>query len=164
MRAIILSLRFILSLLLLCLLLLNLGLLASFHLAQENPPQLLGYYLMHVDSPDMAGTLQEHDAVVIQAQPSYSMGEVVAYTRSGKTMLHRIVGYNPSGFITKGDACPDTDDRLLTESDILGLAVLQLPAFGAAAKFLTSPFCTLCIAASWLLLCLLPGRLLRRDS
>lgn len=149
--------RFVLTLLFIIVLVFNLGLLVSGYLLDEDPPQIMGYSVIDIDShTGMEPTLMTGDALILHGQPQYDMGEVVGFFREGELMVRRIVGYNSEGFITQGDRLPETDPVLLYPREILGLAVLQVPGFGIVVNWLTSPFGTVTLIIAWLLLIGLP--------
>src|SRR2546421_7228184 len=70
------------------------------------PPQLGGHtrYVGIVGS-SMHPHLHAGDLVLLRTESEYQSGDVVAYRSAvlGTTVLHRIVGHDDIGFITKGD-------------------------------------------------------------
>lgn len=162
MKAILIFIRTVITLLIVMLLVVNLALMLSSTVDNGKPPQVAGSYLVVVENSDMEPTLKPEDLVITREQSQYEMGEVVAYIKSGTLQIHRIVGTNSSGFITQGDAAEETDDTLLATSEILGEAVVYIPQFGPFMEWLMSPICTGLLALAWLLLILLPIRLERR--
>lgn len=162
MKAILVILRTVITLLIVILLVVNLALMLSASIDNGKPPQVAGSYLVEVEGSDMEPTLQPKDVVIARKQPQYEMGEVVAYIKSGALQVHRIVGTNSSGFITQGDAAAETDDTLLVTSEILGEAVVYLPQFGPIMGWLMTPICTVVLVLAWFLMILLPVRLERR--
>lgn len=162
MKAVLVIIRTVITLLIVMLFVVNLALMISSSVDNGEPPQVAGNYLVVVGNSDMEPTLQPKDVVITREQSQYEMGEVVAYIKSGTLQVHRIVGTNSSGFITQGDAAAETDDTLLVTSEILGEAVMYIPQFGPVMEWLMTPICTGLLALSWLLLILLPIRLERR--
>lgn len=70
---------------------------------------LLLTYTRRVDGVSMRPTFEEGDLVVIQPvqMSSVSLGDVIVYSspcsRSGFSVIHRVVGLKDGGFLTRGD-------------------------------------------------------------
>ena len=81
------------------------------------------------------------DLVVVSRASSYRVGEIAAYRIPGKhlTVLHRIIGGGPDGFVFKGDNNQSTDLTHPSAAQLLGHAVLHLPRAGAWAGLAASP-------------------------
>lgn len=80
----------------------------------------------------MTGTYATGDVVVTLRTASYDPGEVVVFHQSTvagapDTVVHRIVGSTPTGYVTRGDANPANDPWHPTANDIAGRVVLHLP-------------------------------------
>lgn len=69
-----------------------------------------------------------------------SQGDVVVYsTDQGARIMHRIVGGDESGWITRGDNNAYEDPFSPTSDDIEGVAVIAYPSVGRASALLLSP-------------------------
>ncbi len=69
-----------------------------------------------------------------------SQGDVVVYsTDQGARIMHRIVGGDESGWITRGDNNAYEDPFSPTSDDIEGVAVISYPSIGRASALLLSP-------------------------
>jgi signal peptidase I len=81
------------------------------------------------------------DLVVVTRQPSYGIGDIVAYRRPGHTdvVLHRIIGGDPSGWVFKGDNNQGVDPTKPVESQLVGKAFLHVSQGGTWLRRLTSP-------------------------
>jgi signal peptidase I len=81
------------------------------------------------------------DMVVVARMPSYHVGQIVAYEMQGRNfvVLHRIIGGNADGFVFKGDNNQSTDPTRPTQKDLLGRAVLHIPAGGLWLQRIASP-------------------------
>jgi signal peptidase I len=79
------------------------------------------------------------DLVVVVDKDTYQIGDIVAYRSGRLTVLHRIIGGDPdSGFVIKGDNNQSTDPKRPTSAQLLGRAVLHVPAGGIWLRRLTS--------------------------
>jgi len=70
----------------------------------------------------MHGTFKDGDFLWISAVPlaSLQVGDVVAFSFNGKSIAHRIVGRDESGFVTQGDRNLGRDGPYLTTKKLLG--------------------------------------------
>jgi signal peptidase I len=80
------------------------------------------------------------DLVVVTRQPSYGIGDIVAYRRPGHTdvVLHRIIGGTPSGWVFKGDNNQSVDPTKPVESQLVGKAILHVSQGGTWLRRFTS--------------------------
>jgi signal peptidase I len=79
--------------------------------------------------------------VVVQRQPSYEVGDVVAYRSSqlGQTVLHRVVEVDGSTLILKGDANSWLDPVSPAPEDVIGERTLQIAGAGRVLQLLQNP-------------------------
>ncbi len=90
-----------------------------------------------VSGHSMNPTYHTGDLVVLRAQSTYRVGQIVVYRvpagdpAAGMFVVHRIVGGgNVTGFVTKGDNNPSVDIWTPHNIDIQGAAVLLVPQAG----------------------------------
>jgi signal peptidase I len=81
------------------------------------------------------------DLVVVAEAGSYRVGEIAAYRENphAPTVLHRIIAKDPDGFVLKGDNNASVDPFTPAEGDLLGRAVLHVPAVGRLLGPVLSP-------------------------
>jgi len=70
---------------------------------------------------------------------NYDKGDVVVYDTEYGTVIHRIVGRNDGGFVTKGDAKKHVDPWRPKEGDIKGEVLITIPYLGTALRLLSTP-------------------------
>lgn len=89
----------------------------------------------------MEPTLRRGDLVVVRPQPSYRVGDVVAYrSETLKTVvLHRIVDRRGATYDLKGDNNTWIDTDHPPESALLGRMELRLPGLGTHVQRAASP-------------------------
>jgi len=93
----------------------------------------------------MEPALPTGSVVVIRAQPSYSAGDVVTFGRAGTKELvtHRISAVNygegSKTFVTKGDANNSLDQGSITNDQIQGKVVFDIPYLGYVQNWLRTP-------------------------
>ena len=107
--------------------------------------------------------------VIVQAEASYLVGDVVAFVNDGGiNVVHRIVEITEEGFVTQGDNNSFQDREFITDEDIVGRAVLVLPYVGFTILFLKTP-AGMSIFGLWAASVLIPrkshkSKLTRRQS
>lgn len=130
-------------------------------------PQSLGGSVAYVrvDGHSMDPTLHLGDLAVVRRQPSYRIGDAVAYRiphgefGAGALVIHRLVGGNGTGgYVTKGDNKTLNDEWHPKTSDIVGKVRYDVPSFGTGMAALTRPvYLGGLIAALTVLMMLLPA-------
>ena len=97
-------------------------------------------------SGSMEPTLAINDLVLVKAQDSYQIDDVVVYQTGGSLVIHRIIELRDGGYVTKGDA-NNTEDGLIAPEAVKGRMFFRVPYLGAAVRFLqTLPGAALVIA------------------
>ena len=64
---------------------------------------------------------------------SAEVGDVIAYELGGMTVTHRVVGKTSQGYITKGDKNAAEDPGIVSQEQITGSALFDIPYIGYAA-------------------------------
>lgn len=108
----------------------------------------------------LSGSMEPHlpvgSLVITLPSDTYDIGNIVAFTRDGITVTHRIakkeVSRNIFSFVTKGDANNTTDEQKITQDAIIGKELLFIPYIGRLIVFIkTVPGFLLCIVLPALL-------------
>lgn len=87
----------------------------------------------------MEPTYYEGDLVVLQAQPDYEIGDIVAFRVQGSNVIHRIIDKSPGGYTLQGDNKNAPDPWTPTNDDVLGKAWFHIPAGGRYLLTLKQP-------------------------
>jgi signal peptidase I len=89
----------------------------------------------------MEPTLHRGDLAVVRAQPSYHVGDIVAYRSETlhTVVLHRIIGRDGERFVFKGDNNTWVDTDHPTESALIGKMEMRLPGVGTQVQKVASP-------------------------
>lgn len=157
MRVMIKIIRGLLTLILCAVILLNGWLLVQQRMLKKDAPEVFGYSQYIVTSGSMEPSIHAGDLILIKAQGSYQLGDVVTFLDGGgAAVTHRIMGSVSGQFITKGDANNTEDNDLLPPENIVGKLALVLPGAGEAVLFLRSPLGLLILLAAGVLLIKLP--------
>ena len=97
---------------------------------------LLGFKPTVIVSESMAPTFQVGDMLVVSpVDPSFIVvGDVIQFTKGDATIVHRVVEIQPFQgvfwFVTKGDANDAPDSELVSETEIIGKVVFNIPKIG----------------------------------
>lgn len=113
-------------------------------------------------------------------EPTYSLGDLAVTWRTeprvgdvvlfsvpdgpaeGEPVIHRIVGGDPSGWITRGDNNANPDGWMPANQDVLGEVVIHLPEAGRVLWFLRSPLAIALLAGAVVTLWMWPDPRNRR--
>lgn len=92
----------------------------------------------------MEPTMHEGDLVLVRPEPSYEVGDVIAFRvpedGARATVIHRVVGGTAaSGYRTQGDNRDTVDLWRTPPRDVLGASWIRIRAVGKALVFLRSP-------------------------
>lgn len=130
-------------------------------------PRIFGWAYLHVITGSMEPAIPTDSLILIHAQDSYAVGDIVTYVREGGTrsITHRIVEIWEDTVVTQGDANNATDERMQADT-IMGKVLVIVPGMGKAILWLRSMPGILLISALGVALLFLPElrRLLRRKK
>ena len=88
-----------------------------------------GYVI--VSGKSMEPTLYAGDLVITKQQPSYEVGDIVAFRVEGGMVIHRIIGGDAeNGYVIQGDNKPTPDLWRPTPAEILGRQWIAIPNAG----------------------------------
>jgi signal peptidase I len=106
--------------------------------------------LVTVDGTSMLPTYRGSDIVVLRPASGYRIGEIVGYRSAllHRVVLHRIVGQRDGRYTLKGDNNTYTDPEQPTREQLIGRAVLRLPAAGKVTNRLHRPWLLALLAAA----------------
>ena len=97
-----------------------------------------GYII--VSGHSMEPTLLTGDLAVTQRQPSYAVGDIVAFETEGGVVIHRIVGGDAvTGYQVKGDNKERPDLWRPRPEIIVGKVWFWVPQMGSALAFVRQP-------------------------
>lgn len=89
----------------------------------------------------MEPTLHRGDLAIVRPQPTYRVGDIVAYRSRtlNRLVLHRIIGRDGERFLVKGDNNSWTDLDRPTAADLVGTMERRVPGLGKAVQRAGSP-------------------------
>ena len=87
----------------------------------------------------MADTIQIGDAVVVELTKDVKENDIIVYKEDDDFITHRLIEINENGdFVTKGDA-NNTEDKPISESQVLGKVIYIIPKLGIWRRAILSP-------------------------
>jgi signal peptidase I len=135
--------------------------------AQYLRPQFLGGRAAYVlvSGKSMLPRYHTGDLVLVEKQPSYHVGQLIAYrvpkgdSMAGAQVIHRIIGGNAqTGFVVQGDNRTAPDVWRPKLRDIVGAKALRIPNAVLVLQFLRSPLFLALLAACFVFVrVLVPG-------
>lgn len=120
-------------------------------------PMPFGIGAAVVLSGSMEPTIMTDELILVQAQDSYGLDDIVVYQSGHVLVVHRIVDMDGELVTTRGDA-NNTDDTPIPVSQIKGRVIGHVPNVGAAVRLLKTPAATLTLLAGAVLLVEIPYR------
>ena len=92
------------------------------------------HYMMGVGSQSMTPAVNKGDAVIlkkIKTSQTLDKGQIIAYTKGKKIIIHRIVEVTKSKgdvvYVTKGDANNEKDSQVVHKKQVKGVVKLRIP-------------------------------------
>ena len=111
-------------------------------------PMPFGYGGAVVLSGSMEPTITVDELIIVRAEDSYEVGDVVVYQNGRIPVVHRIVAIDGEAVTTQGDA-NNVSDAPIELSQIKGRVIAHIPHVGKAVRLLkTPPAIVLMIAAA----------------
>ena len=120
-------------------------------------PMPLGYGGAVVLSGSMEPTIMTDELIIVKAEDSYAVGDVVVFQNGRMFVVHRIVDMDADTVITRGDA-NNMDDAPIEITQIKGRVIAHVPYVGALIRLLKTPVATILLIAGAVLTVELPYR------
>ena len=115
----------------------------------EPVPRLFGHGAAVIVGGSMEPTISYGDMVVVRAQDSYQVGDIVTFKSwSGNSVVtHRIQEVTPAGYITQGDANNGRDPEV-SATQVIGRVIHNVEGFGSTILFFQTPLGILALIAA----------------
>ena len=105
---------------------------------QNDYANLFGYTFFEVATGSMSGTIEVGDVVIVKITKDVNQGEVIVYKEGDNFITHRLVEKDDNHLVAKGDA-NNSEDKPITEDQILGRVIYRIPKLGVWRKIFLSP-------------------------
>ena len=120
-------------------------------------PMPFGYGGAVVLSGSMEPAIMTDDLILVKAEDSYGLGDVVVFQSGRMLIVHRLVAMDGETAITRGDA-NNVDDAAIHISQIKGKVIAQIPHVGKVIRILKTPVATVLMIGAAVLSVELPYR------
>ena len=118
-------------------------------------PMPFGYGGAVVLSGSMEPTIMVDELIIVKAEDSYDVGDVVVYQNGSMMVVHRIMDMDGETVITRGDA-NNMDDSPVELARIKGKVIYHIPKVGSVVRILKTPVATLILIVAAVLSVELP--------
>ena len=100
---------------------------------------IFGYTFFEVATGSMANTIEIGDVVIVELTKDVRKNDIIVYKEEENFITHRLIEIDENGeFITKGDA-NNTEDKPISESQVLGKVIYIIPKLGIWRRAILSP-------------------------
>lgn len=99
---------------------------------------IFGYTFFEVATGSMADTINIGDIVVVKINEQFKENDIIVYKEENSFITHRVIKINGKNLITRGDA-NNSEDKPITEDQILGKVVYVIPKLGIWRNVFASP-------------------------
>lgn len=102
-----------------------------------------GYSTYFIRSGSMTPTLKPGDLVITRPVgglfgSEIGPGSIVVFQRGNNVVTHRVIFFDNTTIVTKGDANEDPDNALVPVSQVLGIYFFKIPFVGYLVAFIRS--------------------------
>lgn len=92
---------------------------------------LFGFTTHVVISESMEPNINKNDIIFVKKQKTYAIGDVVTYIDAdGRSITHRIIAIDISGYTLKGDDNSYSDPGIISADQIIGKVIAMIPHDG----------------------------------
>ena len=118
-------------------------------------PMPFGYGGAVVLTGSMEPAIMVDELIIVKAEDSYEVGDVVVYQSGSMMVVHRIMDMDGERVITRGDA-NNMDDSPVELAQIKGKVIYHIPKVGGVVRILKTPAATLVLIVAAVLSVELP--------
>lgn len=105
---------------------------------QNEYSNLFGYTFFEVATGSMSNTIEIGDIVVVKITKEVNKNEIIVYRDGDNFVTHRLIEKDGDKLVAKGDA-NNSEDKPITEEQILGRVICVIPKIGIWRKIFLSP-------------------------
>ena len=120
-------------------------------------PMPFGYGGAVVLSGSMEPTIAIDELIIVKAEDSYRVGDIVVYQSGNMLVVHRIIAMDAETVTTQGDA-NNVADAPQPLAQVKGRVIAHIPHVGALVRLLKSPAATVALLAAAVLSVEMPFR------
>lgn len=116
---------------------------AALLLVFSKVPFIGDYKFMIVQSGSMEPSIKTGAVVMVNPVDNYKIGDIITFKKSERAITHRIndieVREGKPYYITKGDANNTPDSKKVTNEEVIGKVLFDIPYFGYVINFIQTP-------------------------
>lgn len=118
----------------------NLIFLINTTISEKNYFKLFGICLFSMDSDLMQDDINKNDLVIIKEVKNEELqkGDIIAYEINENTRINKIINENEQGYTTMSNKNLYPDIEKVTDGQIIGKKVVNVPGFGIVLEILQS--------------------------
>lgn len=114
-------------------------------------PMPFGVGAAVVLSGSMEPTLSVNDLVIVKAQDSYQVDDIIVFQEKNYLVIHRVIGSGENVLQTRGDA-NNVPDEPVDASNVKGKMIAHIPNMGILIQMIKTPIGIFCLLAAAVLL------------
>ena len=118
-------------------------------------PMPFGYGGAVVMSGSMEPAIMTNELILVKAEDSYEIGDVVVFQSGSMLVVHRIAAIDEDTVTTRGDA-NNTDDQPIALEQIKGRVFAHIPQVGTVVRIIKTPVATIALILGAVLLVEIP--------
>ena len=104
----------------------------------KNYANMFGYTFFEVATGSMSPTIEIGDVVIVKITKDVKENDIIVYNEGKSFVTHRLIKINQDKIIAKGDA-NNTEDKPITQENILGKVTKIIPNLGTWRKVILTP-------------------------
>ena len=105
---------------------------------QNDYSNLFGYTFFEVATGSMSDTIEIGDVVIVKITKEVNENDIIVYKEKENFITHRLIEKDGDKLVAKGDA-NNSEDKPITEEQILGKVIYIIPKLGTWRKILLNP-------------------------
>lgn len=110
----------------------------SLNILSNKYVNFLTYTIFSIGSNSMAPEITTNDLILVKLTKDAKEGDVITFYEDDALITHRVISKTANGYVTKGDA-NNTEDKIVSRSNVVGKTVKILPNYGVWYKVITTP-------------------------
>ncbi len=110
----------------------------SLNILSNKYVNFLSYTVFSMGSNSMAPEITTNDLILVKLTKDASKGDIITFYEDDALVTHRVIQKTSNGYVTKGDA-NNTEDKIVSKSNVIGKTVKILPNYGVWYKVITTP-------------------------
>lgn len=125
------------------------------YITGEPQPDVFGWSWAVVISGSMEPEISVNDLIIVHAQDTYRVGDIITYKSGSSVVTHRVIEKSNGCYTTQGDS-NNTPDDPVPEAAVVGKVAAVVPQVGLALEYMRTPIGMTCLVLLGLLIVEIP--------